>query len=293
MSTQQAYVPLHLHSEYSLLDGAIRVKQLCEFAKENNMPAVAITDHGVMYSAIEFYRTAKEMGVKSIIGCEFYVHDGDIHEKNAAHNPLYHLVLLAKDKDGYMNLVKLVSIAHCEGMYYKPRINHELIEKHHEGLICLSACVQGEIAQGFIQGNKEASYEAAKFYKGLFGEDYYIDRSGEIMSHSAYCVSLPVATGTITKKYATQYLAGLGRQIVTDPFWNNQIQQVMVKTDGKVELVPRVGEHIIMLGKPVNVKEKLDRMKIFYTEGLNKVGWNKYSAINLEYDNQVICKKKK
>lgn len=125
------------------------------------------------------------------------------------------------------------------------------------------------------------------------GEDYYIDRSGEIMPHSAYCVSLPVATGTITKKYATQYLAGLGRQIVTDPFWNNQIQQVMVKTDGKVELVPRVGEHIIMLGKPVNVMEKLDRMKIFYTEGLNKVGWNKYSAINLEYDNQVICKKKK
>ena len=113
------YVPLHLHSEYSLLDGAIRVKELCEFAKANNMPAVAITDHGVMYSAIEFYRVAKETGIKALIGCEFYVHDGDIHEKNPSHNPLYHLVLIAKDKTGYMNLVKLVSIAHCEGMYYK------------------------------------------------------------------------------------------------------------------------------------------------------------------------------
>lgn len=125
------------------------------------------------------------------------------------------------------------------------------------------------------------------------GDDYYIDRVGEIMPRSAYCVSLPVATGAITKKYAVQYLADLGRQIVTDPFWNNQIQQIMVKADGKAELVPRVGEHIIMLGKPVNVEKKLDKMRIFYTEGLNKVGWNKYSTINLEYDNQIICKKKK
>lgn len=174
MSTQQ-YVPLHLHSEYSLLDGAIRVKQLCEYAKENNMPAVAITDHGVMYSAIEFYRTAKETGIKAIIGCEFYVHDGDIHEKNAANNPLYHLVLLAKDRDGYMNLVKLVSIAHCEGMYYKPRINFDLIKQYSKGLICCSACLGGEVLQNLLKQDYEKAKATAQKYKDLFGDDYYIE----------------------------------------------------------------------------------------------------------------------
>lgn len=175
MDKNTPYVPLHLHSEYSLLDGAIKVKALCQYAKDNNMPAVAITDHGVMYSAIEFYRTAKEMGVKAIIGCEFYVHDGDIHEKVQNHNPLYHLVLLAKDKTGYMNLVKLVSIAHCEGMYYKPRINFELIEKYREGLICSSACLGGEVLQNLLKNDYEAAKATAKKYKDLFGEDYYIE----------------------------------------------------------------------------------------------------------------------
>ena len=175
MDKNTQYVPLHLHSEYSLLDGAIKVKALCEFAKENNMPAVAITDHGVMYSAIEFYRTAKELGVKAIIGCEFYVHDRDIHEKDSSHNPLYHLVLLAKDKTGYMNLVKLVSIAHCEGMYYKPRINFELLEKYSEGLICASACLGGEVLQNLLKNDYEAAKATAKKYKDLFGDDYYIE----------------------------------------------------------------------------------------------------------------------
>ncbi len=170
-----AYVPLHIHSEYSLLDGSIRVKQLCEFAKENNMPAVAITDHGVMYSAIEFYRVAKEVGIKALIGCEFYVHDGDIKEKNPSNNPLYHLVLIAKDKTGYMNLVKLVSIAHCEGMYYKPRINYELLEKYHEGLVCCSACLGGEVLQHLLAKEYEKAVATAEKYKNLFGEDYYIE----------------------------------------------------------------------------------------------------------------------
>lgn len=170
-----AYVPLHLHSEYSLLDGAIKVKELCEYAKENNMPAVAITDHGVMYSAIEFYRVAKETGIKALIGCEFYVHDGDIHEKNASHNPLYHLVLIAKDKAGYMNLVKLVSIAHCEGMYYKPRVNFDLIKQYSEGLICSSACLGGEVLQNLLKNDYEGAKKVAQKYKDLFGDDYYIE----------------------------------------------------------------------------------------------------------------------
>ena len=112
------YVPLHLHTEYSLLDGAIRIKDLCKFAKENDMPAVALTDHGNMYGAIQMYEEAKSAGIKPLIGCEFYVYDGDIHEKNPQKTHPFHLVLIAKDQTGYKNLVKLVSIAKCEGMYY-------------------------------------------------------------------------------------------------------------------------------------------------------------------------------
>ena len=168
-------VPLHLHTEYSLLDGAIRIKDLIEFAKANNMPAVAITDHGVMYGDMELYTTAKEAGIKPLLGCEFYVHDGDItvHDKND--NPLYHLVLIVKNKEGYQNLIKLVSIAWCKGRYVKPRINWELIQKHHEGLICLSACLGGEVLQNLLKGNTDKAKEVAKQYKDLFGDDYYIE----------------------------------------------------------------------------------------------------------------------
>lgn len=169
------YVPLHLHSEYSLLDGAIKLKDLCKFAKENDMPAVAVTDHGVMYGAIDFYKTAKEQGVKPLIGCEFYVYDGDIAEKNSSKTRLNHLVLIAKDKQGYANLVKLVSVAHCDGFYYKPRINFELIKQYSEGLICTSACVQGEIADLILQKELKKAKETAQKYKDLFKDDYYIE----------------------------------------------------------------------------------------------------------------------
>lgn len=168
-------VPLHVHSEYSLLDGAIRIKDLVNFAKDNNMPAVALTDHGVMYGDMELYTTAKEAGIKPILGCEFYVHNGDITEHDKNNNPCYHLVLLVKNKEGYKNLIKLVSIAWCKGRYVKPRINWDLIEKYHEGLICLSACLGGEVLQYLLKGDKESAYNIAKKYKDLFGEDYYIE----------------------------------------------------------------------------------------------------------------------
>ncbi|MBR5555310.1 DNA polymerase III subunit alpha [bacterium] len=174
MTTQQ-YVPLHVHSEYSLLDGAIRVKDLIKFAKENNMPAVALTDHGVMYGDMELYEEAHESSVKPILGCEFYVHNGDITERDKNNNPCYHLVLLAKNKEGYANIIKLTSIAWCQGQYFHPRINLELIKKHHEGLICLSACLGGEVLQWLLKGNKEKAIETAKTYKEIFGEDYYIE----------------------------------------------------------------------------------------------------------------------
>lgn len=168
-------VPLHVHTEYSLLDGAIRVSDLVNFAKENNMPAVAITDHGVMYGDMELYTTAKEAGIKPILGCEFYVHDGNIEEHDKNNNPCYHLVLLAKDKAGYANIIKLTSVAWCKGRYVKPRINWELIKEHHEGLICLSACLGGEVLQHLIKNEVEKAKEVAKRYKDLFGDDYYIE----------------------------------------------------------------------------------------------------------------------
>ena len=169
------FIPLHIHTEYSLLDGMIRVPDLVNYAKDNDLPAIAITDHGVMYSAIEFYELAKKAGINPLIGCEFYVHDGDIHKQDSHHNPLYHLILIAKNQQGYKNLIKLVSVAWCEGFYYKPRINFELLKEHHEGLICTSACLAVEVLKNLLAGEKDKAKEAAMRYKDLFGEDYYLE----------------------------------------------------------------------------------------------------------------------
>ena len=125
--------------------------------------------------AIEFYEYAHKKGIKPLIGCEFYVHDSDIHVKDSSDNPLYHLVLIAKNSAGYFNLIKLVSTAWCEGFYYKPRINWELLKNHHEGLICCSACLGGEVLQDLLKGDKAKAKEVAKQYQDLFGEDYYIE----------------------------------------------------------------------------------------------------------------------
>lgn len=170
-----SYVPLHLHTEYSLLDGAIKVKKLCEFCKEQGWPAVAITDHGVMHGAIELYKTAKEAGIKPLIGIEIYVYHGDIEEKKPGHNELFHLVLIAKNNIGYRNIVKIASKSAVDGYYYKPRSNHELIEKYSEGVICLSACIQGEVSRSIINNDYEKAFEFAKYYKSIFGDDYYIE----------------------------------------------------------------------------------------------------------------------
>ena len=168
-------IPLHVHTEFSLLDGAIKVGDLVKYAVENELPAIAITDHGVMYSAIEFYEKAKAAGINPLIGCEFYLHNKDITDKDPSNNPCYHLVLIAKDQTGYKNLIKLVSTAWCEGMYYKPRINFELLKQHSEGLICTSACLGGEVIKHLLSGDKEKAKETAKAYKELFGDDYYIE----------------------------------------------------------------------------------------------------------------------
>ncbi len=170
------FVHLHIHSEFSLLDGANRIKDLPVRAKELGMNAIALTDHGVMYGAIDFYKACKKEGIKPIIGCEVYVALRSRFEKEAGiDNKYYHLILLAKNNQGYRNLSKLVSLGFVDGYYYKPRIDKEILEKYHEGLICLSACLAGEINQKLLYGTQEEAEESALWYKNLFGEDYYIE----------------------------------------------------------------------------------------------------------------------
>jgi DNA polymerase III subunit alpha len=169
------YVPLHLHTEYSLLDGATMIKDLVKKAKAENMPAVAITDHGVMYGAVELTKTCQYAGgVKPIIGCEAYIIDGDIRDKTSK-QPLYHLTMMARNKEGYKNLVRLNSRAHIHGYYYKPRINKDMLAEHREGLIVLSGCLGAELCQHLLKDDFDKALAAADWYKQTFGEHYYIE----------------------------------------------------------------------------------------------------------------------
>lgn len=170
------FVHLHVHSEFSLLDGANRIKDLPVRAKELGMDAIAITDHGVMYGAIDFYKACQKEGIKPIIGCEVYVAPRSRFDKEPGRdNHYYHLILLAKNKEGYQNLSKLVSLGFLDGYYYKPRIDRDILEQYHEGLICLSACLAGEVNQAFLNGQMEKAEEIALWHKQIFGEDYYIE----------------------------------------------------------------------------------------------------------------------
>ena len=170
------FVHLHVHSEFSLLDGANRIKDLPVRAKELGMKAMAITDHGVMFGAIDFYKACLANGIKPIIGCEVYVAPRKRTDKDPNLDATYnHLILLAKDNEGYKNLTKIVSIGFTEGFYYKPRIDKETLEKYHEGLICCSACLAGELPQEILKGDMESAERVANWFKGVFGEDYYLE----------------------------------------------------------------------------------------------------------------------
>ena len=171
------FVHLHNHTEYSLLDGACRLKDLVSQAKSLGMPAVAITDHGVLYGVIDFYREAKKQGVKPIIGCEVYVAPRSRLDREARiDDNLHHLTLLCQDEVGYRNLVQLVSRAFLEGFYYKPRVDRELLSLYHEGLIALSGCVAGEIPRLILAGRTEDAEQTALYYRDLFGPDnYYLE----------------------------------------------------------------------------------------------------------------------
>ena len=169
-----SFVHLHLHTEYSLLDGAIRIDEVVKKAKEYNMPAIAITDHGNMFGAIEMYKECKKNGIKPIIGCEFYVAPRSrLDKEGRIDTEPNHLILLAMNNTGYKNIVKLCSIGYTEGFYYKPRIDLEVLEKYNEGLICLSACIAGGLSRKIINGDILGAREMLEKYVSIFGKDRY------------------------------------------------------------------------------------------------------------------------
>ena len=171
------FVHLHVHTSYSLLDGACRISDLTEQAARMRFPALAITDHGGMFGVVDFYQSALSAGIKPIIGSEFYVAPGDRTEKQADKNGevAYHVVLLARNMDGYHNLLKLSSVAYREGFYYKPRIDREILEKHSSGLIVLSACLKGEVARRVVKGRESEAVETAAWYRDVFQDSYYLE----------------------------------------------------------------------------------------------------------------------
>ena len=181
-----AFVPLHNHSDYSLLDGASQLPSMVERARELGMPAIALTDHGVMYGAIELLKLCKGTDLKPIIGNEMYVINGSIDDPQQKKEKRYHLVVLAKNATGYRNLVKLTSISHLRGMrgrgiFSRACIDKQLLKQHSEGLIIATACLGGEIAQAILRGRPEVARDVARWYQEVFGDDYYL----EIQDHGS------------------------------------------------------------------------------------------------------------
>jgi DNA polymerase-3 subunit alpha len=191
------FTHLHVHTEYSLLDGMCPITKLVARAKELGMDSLAITDHGVMYGVIEFYQAAQEAGLKPIIGSEIYIAPGGRLSRNAGDKNNYHLILLAKDKTGYQNLIQLTTKAHLEGFYYRPRVDKELLEQHKEGLVALSACFSGEVPFLILNRRYDEARQAALWYKQTFG-DFYL----EIMRH-------PVPEAEVVNNYLIQ----IGREM--------------------------------------------------------------------------------
>lgn len=195
-----SFTHLHVHTGYSLLDGSCKIKEIISRAKELNMTSLAITDHGVMYGVIDFYKEAKAQGIKPILGCEVYVSPSSRFEKQAKQGDrYYHLILLAKNNKGYENLTKIVSKGFTEGFYYKPRIDFELLQEYHEGIIALSACLAGEIPKLIARGREDDARKAAQKYKDLFGDDsFYL----ELQNH-----------GIPEQKYVNQVLVKIGKEL--------------------------------------------------------------------------------
>ena len=169
------FTHLHVHTQYSILDGAAAIKPLLKRAKELGMTALAITDHGNMYGVKEFHDAAEKEGIKPILGCEVYVAGGSRFDKSGKDDRGDHLILLAKNLEGYHNLSKIVSYAFTEGFYYRPRVDKELLRLYHDGIICCSACLGGELPQAIMRGDMQEARRVVEEFVSIFGEDYYLE----------------------------------------------------------------------------------------------------------------------
>ena len=166
------FTHLHVHTEYSLLDGSNKISEYVSRVKELGMDSAAITDHGVMYGVIDFYKEAKAQGIRPILGCEVYVAPNSRFDKETTggEDRYYHLVLLAENKEGYQNLMKIVSIGFTEGFYYRPRVDKETLRRYHKGIIALSACLAGEVQRDIVKGQYEKACRTAEAYEEIFGK---------------------------------------------------------------------------------------------------------------------------
>ena len=206
-----SFTHLHVHTEYSLLDGSSKIKEITARAKELGMDSLAITDHGVMYGVIDFYKAAREVGIKPILGCEVYVAPGSRFDKQPGETEerYYHLVLLAENNTGYGNLMKIVSRGFTEGFYYKPRVDYEVLEQFHEGIIALSACLAGEVQRYLARGMYEMGCEAAKRYEKIFGKGNFFL---ELQDH-----------GIADQKYVNPQLLRMSQELGIDVVCTNDV----------------------------------------------------------------------
>ncbi|GIP33698.1 DNA polymerase III subunit alpha [Paenibacillus sp. J2TS4] len=244
------FVHLHVHSEYSLLDGAARIEELVDQAARLGMSSLALTDHGVMYGAIAFYKECVRRGIRPIIGCEAYFTSGSLHERGSRQDqPIYHLILLAKNEKGYRNLMKLCSIGHLEGFHYKPRIDHDHLARYSDGLICLSSCLGGEISQLLLHDKYEEAKEAALRYYGVFGEDYYL----EIQDH-----------GLMEQKKVAQEMIRLSRETGIPLVVTNDVHYVRPEDQAVQDILICIGT-----GKTIDDPErfKMETTQLYLKSG--------------------------
>ena len=255
-----SFTHLHVHTQYSILDGLTPIKGLFQRAAELGMPAVAITDHGNMYGVKEFMNTSRKFkDVKPIIGCEIYVsahYDHKLHDNE--HRAYYHLILLAKNYKGYCNLMKIVSTAHVEGFYYKPRVSHEVLAQYHEDLICCSACLAGELPRAIMANDLDKAREVIKWHRDLFGEDYYL----EVMSHRTELTDLPPVVyedvyGVYTRQqYVNETIFKLADEMGLKTVATNDVH-FLTKEDGPVH------DRLICLTTNANIS---DVKRLHYTQ---------------------------
>lgn len=256
-----SFVHLHVHTQYSILDGMSDIEKLFCRAEELEMPGLAITDHGNMYGVKEFCTIArKHPGVKPIVGCEIYVtrhYDHRLHDRD--HSKYYHLILLAKNYHGYQNLMKIVSTGFIEGMYYKPRVSHEVLEKYHEDLICCSACMAGEIPRGILAGDDKGVDASIEWFKRVFGEDFYL----EVMLHKTEIPGMSLDLYENQKKY-TEEIFKLGEKHNIKVLATNDVHFVN-KEDGPAH------DRLICLTTNANVDDP-DRLRYTQQEYLKSEG---------------------